>query len=66
MCGLQYKQENYHKTGLPGMWKYLSGFDLEEESRPFYLGEGATALVPVDGHNQKLYFNCEHLNRADP
>ena len=62
MRDLQYKQENYHKTGLPGMWKYLSGFDLEEESRPFYLGEGATALVPVDGYNQKLYFKCEHLN----
>jgi threonine synthase len=62
VADLQYTPETYQSSSLPGMWQYKDAFGLDGDAEPFYLGEGATALVADMENPQSVCFKCEHLN----
>lgn len=62
MQDLSYMPERYANTSSFGMWRYMDAFGLEAQALPFWLGEGQTALVPVEIGTKTFYFKCEHLN----
>lgn len=44
----------------PGIWRYVSSFDLD--AAPVSLGEGNTPLVSVEVFGREFFFKCEYSN----
>jgi threonine synthase len=46
--------------GVPGLWRYRHTFPLPREAEPVTLGEGGTALVPVQIQGQTVHLKLEY------